>query len=46
MAFRRKYMMLLSSIIPAILNKLQLRATYYENQTCTTATLTAIEKIQ
>jgi len=39
-------MMLFSSVIPAILNKLQLRATYYENQTCTTVTLIELENIK
>ena len=32
--------------VPALLVTLQARATYYENEICTTATLTAIENIQ
>ena len=33
------------SAIPALLATLQARATYYENVTCTTATLTELENI-
>ena len=35
-----------SSAVPGLLALLQARATYYENQTCTTAILDKIEKIQ
>ncbi len=31
------------SEIPSLLSALQARATYYENVTCTTATLTSLE---
>jgi len=34
------------SVIPALLTTLQARATYYENVTCTTAILTALENIE
>jgi len=34
------------SAIPALLVTLQGRATYYENATCTTATLTELENIE
>ena len=34
------------SAIPSLLTTLQARATYYENVTCTTATLTTIENIE
>tara|TARA_R110000803_G_C11900547_1_gene312040 strand:+ start:604 stop:795 length:192 start_codon:yes stop_codon:yes gene_type:complete len=34
------------SAIPALLVTLQGRATYYENVTCTTATLTELENIE
>ena len=34
------------SAIPALLVTLQGRATYYENITCTTATLTELENIE
>ena len=34
------------SVVPALLTTLQARATYYENVTCTTAILTALENIE
>ena len=34
------------SAVPALLLTLQARATYYENVTCTTAILTALENIE
>ena len=34
------------SAVPNLLTTLQARATYSENITCTTATLTALEKIE
>jgi|TARA_B110000259_G_scaffold111311_1_gene127176 hypothetical protein len=34
------------SAVPALLLTLQARATYYENVTCTTATLDELENIQ
>jgi len=34
------------SAIPALLVTLESRATYYENVTCTTATLTELENIE
>ena len=39
-------MMLFGSAVPALLLTLQARATYYENVTCTTATLDELENIQ
>ena len=35
-----------TSAIPSLLASLQARATYYENATCTTATLTELENIE
>ena len=35
-----------TSAIPSLLAALQARATYYENVTCTTATLTTLENIE
>ena len=35
-----------TSAIPSLLASLQARATYYENVTCTTATLTELEIIE
>ena len=35
-----------TSAIPSLLSSLQVRATYYENVTCTTATLTELEIIE
>ena len=35
-----------TSAIPSLLASLQARATYYENVTCTTATLTTLENIE
>ena len=35
-----------TSAIPSLLASLQARATYYENVTCTTATLTTFENIE
>ena len=35
-----------TSAIPSLLASLQARATYYENVTCTTATLTEVEIIE
>ena len=32
--------------VGSLITKLQARATYYENNTCTTATLTALENIE
>ena len=46
MSRRRVMMMLFGSGIPNLLATLQARATYYENQTCTTATLDELENIQ
>jgi hypothetical protein len=46
MSRRRVIMMLFGSGIPTLLATLQARATYYENETCTTAILDKIEKIQ
>ena len=40
------YRLAFPSVIPALLTTLQARATYYENVTCTTATLTALENIE
>ena len=34
------------SVVPSLLTTLQARATYFENTTCTTATLTALEIIE
>ena len=34
------------SVVPSLLNTLQARATYFENRTCTTTTLTALENIE
>ena len=36
----------LTSAVPNLLSTLQARATYYENVTCTTAILTALENIE
>lgn len=46
MSRRRVIMMLFGSGIPNLLTTLRDRATYYENQTCTTAILEEIENIQ
>jgi|TARA_R110001599_G_scaffold1280_1_gene6305 hypothetical protein len=40
------YRLAFPSAIPALLVTLEARATYYENVTCTTATLTALENIE
>ena len=40
------YRLAFPSVIPALLTTLQARATYYENVTCTTAILTALENIE
>ena len=40
------YRLAFPSAIPALLVTLEARATYYENITCTTATLTALENIE
>ena len=40
------YNLSVTSAIPNLLSTLQARATYYENVTCTTATLTTIENIE
>ena len=45
MSRRRVMMMLFGSGIPNLLTTLQARATYYENETCTIATLDEIEAI-
>jgi len=45
MSRRRVMMMLFGSGIPNLLATLQARATYYENQTCTTAILDELEAI-
>ena len=46
MSRRRVMMMLFGSNISNILSELKLRATYYENEICTTATLIELENIQ
>jgi hypothetical protein len=46
MSRRRVMMLLFGSGVPALLVTLQARATYYENEACTTATLTELENIQ
>ena len=46
MSRRRVMMLLFGSGIPTLLTSLKARATYYENETCTTAILDKIEKIQ
>ena len=43
---RLYYRFAFPSAIPALLITLESRATYYENVTCTTATLTTIENIE
>ena len=40
------YRLAFPSVVPALLTTLQARATYYENVTCTTAILTALENIE
>ena len=40
------YDLSVTSAIPSLLSTLQARASYYENVTCTTATLTKIENIE
>ena len=45
MSRRRVMMLLFGSGIPNLLATLQARATYYENVTCTTATLEEIEAV-
>ena len=40
------YDLSVTSAIPNLLSTLQTRASYYENVTCTTATLTTIENIE
>ena len=40
------YRLAFPSVIPGLLTTLQARATYYENVTCTTAILTALENIE
>ena len=45
MSRRRVIMMLFGSPVDGLLVTLQARATYYENATCTTATLTEFENI-
>lgn len=40
------YDLSVTSAIPNLLSTLQARASYYENVTCTTATLTTIENIE
>ena len=40
------YDLSVTSAIPSLLSTLQARATYYENVTCTTATLTELENIE
>ena len=40
------YRLAFPSEVPALLSTLQARATYSENITCTTATLTALENIE
>jgi hypothetical protein len=40
------YRLAFPSAVPALLSTLQARATYSENITCTTATLTALENIE
>ena len=40
------YDLSVTSAIPSLLTKLQARASYYENVTCTTATLTELENIE
>ena len=40
------YRLAFPSVVPDLLTTLQARATYYENVTCTTATLTALENIE
>ncbi len=40
------YRLAFPSAIPSLLTTLQARATYYENVTCTTAILTALENIE
>ncbi len=46
MSRRRIILLLFGSNILKILADLQLRATYYENQTCTTVTLIELENIK
>ena len=40
------YDLSVTSAVPSLLSTLQARASYYENVTCTTATLTTIENIE
>jgi len=40
------YDLSVTSAIPNLLSTLQARASYYENVTCTTATLTELENIE
>ena len=40
------YDLSVTSAVPSLLSSLQSRATYYENVTCTTATLTELENIE
>lgn len=40
------YNLSVTSAIPNLLSTLQARASYYENVTCTTATLTELENIE
>ena len=40
------YDLSVTSAIPSLLASLQARASYYENVTCTTATLTTLENIE
>ena len=40
------YDLSVTSAIPNLLSTLQARASYYENVTCTTATLTTIENME
>ena len=40
------YDLSVTSEVPSLLSTLQARASYYENVTCTTATLTTIENIE
>ena len=46
MSRRRVMMLLFGSGVPSLLTTLKARATYYENESCTTATLTKIENIE
>jgi hypothetical protein len=46
LGIRVSWSSLVRSAVPNLINTLQARATYSENITCTTATLTALENIK